>query len=213
MGGKGGLNILPQKKWNVYNWDNRIKVEKHEKIVREEIDRLERDKTHKRIDHKIKQIKSGETEKEEYVQEDYDRNKIFKEIMQRDSMLKRVDNDIMIEKMRVPMRSEEQLKMFDDVGAEKKIEEMQNSDITTLGKSLKNNLKPWYMKKKLEDFKPVFESDNSEETLLKKKYKKDKKEKKHKKQKKESKDDEMSLFVKAMQKERVKIIKEYTKSN
>lgn len=23
MGGHGGLNILPQKKWNVYNWDNR----------------------------------------------------------------------------------------------------------------------------------------------------------------------------------------------
>jgi len=23
MGGHGGLNILPQKKWNVYNYDNR----------------------------------------------------------------------------------------------------------------------------------------------------------------------------------------------
>lgn len=23
MGGHGGLNILPQKKWNVYNHDNR----------------------------------------------------------------------------------------------------------------------------------------------------------------------------------------------
>ena len=27
MGGHGGLNILPQKKWNVYNYDNREKVE------------------------------------------------------------------------------------------------------------------------------------------------------------------------------------------
>ena len=27
MGGHGGLNILPQKKWNVYNWDNKLKVE------------------------------------------------------------------------------------------------------------------------------------------------------------------------------------------
>ena len=27
MGGHGGLNILPQKSWNVYNWDNRLKVE------------------------------------------------------------------------------------------------------------------------------------------------------------------------------------------
>jgi len=28
MGGHGGLNILHQKKWNVYNLDNRMKVEK-----------------------------------------------------------------------------------------------------------------------------------------------------------------------------------------
>ena len=30
MGGHGGLNILPQKKWNVYNPDNRLKVAKDE---------------------------------------------------------------------------------------------------------------------------------------------------------------------------------------
>jgi len=32
MGGHGGLNILPQKKWNVYNYDNRDIVEKDKKI-------------------------------------------------------------------------------------------------------------------------------------------------------------------------------------
>ena len=31
MGGHGGLNILPQKKWNVYNYDNRDIVEKDKK--------------------------------------------------------------------------------------------------------------------------------------------------------------------------------------
>lgn len=35
MGGHGGLNILPQKKWNVYNWDNRIKVETDKRKARE----------------------------------------------------------------------------------------------------------------------------------------------------------------------------------
>eukprot|EP00897_Mesotaenium_endlicherianum_P001430 jgi/Mesen1/1314/ME000013S00802 len=30
MGGHGGLNILPQKSWHVYNWDNREKVRKDE---------------------------------------------------------------------------------------------------------------------------------------------------------------------------------------
>jgi hypothetical protein len=31
MGGHGGLNILPQKKWNVYNWDNREIVDRDKK--------------------------------------------------------------------------------------------------------------------------------------------------------------------------------------
>jgi len=33
MGGHGGLNILPQKKWNVYNHDNRAIVEKDKKLA------------------------------------------------------------------------------------------------------------------------------------------------------------------------------------
>lgn len=28
MGGHGGLNILPQKRWNVYRQDNKEKVQK-----------------------------------------------------------------------------------------------------------------------------------------------------------------------------------------
>jgi hypothetical protein len=31
MGGHGGLNILPQKKWNVYNRDNRAVVARDKK--------------------------------------------------------------------------------------------------------------------------------------------------------------------------------------
>ncbi|GJX13440.1 leukocyte receptor cluster member 1 [Tanacetum coccineum] len=33
MGGHGGLNILPQKRWNVYNFDNREKVRKDEEAA------------------------------------------------------------------------------------------------------------------------------------------------------------------------------------
>ena len=44
MGGHGGLNILPQKKWNVYNPDNREKVAKDERQKRErEIEEEKRD--------------------------------------------------------------------------------------------------------------------------------------------------------------------------
>ncbi len=35
MGGHGGLNILPQKKWNVYNYDNRMKVQRDKRKAEE----------------------------------------------------------------------------------------------------------------------------------------------------------------------------------
>ncbi|WCJ25938.1 hypothetical protein M5689_007790 [Euphorbia peplus] len=47
MGGHGGLNILPQKRWNVYNFDNREKVKKdEEEAAREE--QLKREEVRKR---------------------------------------------------------------------------------------------------------------------------------------------------------------------
>lgn len=42
MGGHGGLNILPQKKWNVYNYDNRDIVDrdkqKHKDMLRKQVE-------------------------------------------------------------------------------------------------------------------------------------------------------------------------------
>lgn len=47
MGGHGGLNILPQKRWNVYNFDNREKVRRdEEQAAREE--QLKREEVRKR---------------------------------------------------------------------------------------------------------------------------------------------------------------------
>ncbi|KAL2945218.1 Uncharacterized protein RDABS01_022929 [Bienertia sinuspersici] len=47
MGGHGGLNILPQKKWNVYNFDNREKVRKDEEAAAKE-EQLSRQQSRKR---------------------------------------------------------------------------------------------------------------------------------------------------------------------
>ncbi|KAL5551124.1 hypothetical protein UlMin_001300 [Ulmus minor] len=47
MGGHGGLNILPQKKWNVYNYENREKVRKDEEAAAKE-EQLKREQTRKR---------------------------------------------------------------------------------------------------------------------------------------------------------------------
>lgn len=47
MGGHGGLNILPQKRWNVYNFENREKVRKDEEAAARE-EQLQREQARKR---------------------------------------------------------------------------------------------------------------------------------------------------------------------
>ncbi|KAK1274340.1 hypothetical protein QJS04_geneDACA012411 [Acorus gramineus] len=47
MGGHGGLNILPQKKWNVYNFDNREKVRRDEEAAAHE-EQAKRDQSRRR---------------------------------------------------------------------------------------------------------------------------------------------------------------------
>lgn len=44
MGGHGGLNILPQKRWNVYNYDARAKVEKDRRLQQEKNENLNKNK-------------------------------------------------------------------------------------------------------------------------------------------------------------------------
>ncbi|OIV89551.1 hypothetical protein TanjilG_19367 [Lupinus angustifolius] len=47
MGGHGGLNILPQKRWNVYRFDNREKVRRDEEEAAKE-EQIKRDQARKR---------------------------------------------------------------------------------------------------------------------------------------------------------------------
>ncbi|XP_072987826.1 uncharacterized protein [Typha latifolia] len=47
MGGHGGLNILPQKRWNVYNFDNREKVRRDEEAAARE-EQLKREQSRRR---------------------------------------------------------------------------------------------------------------------------------------------------------------------
>lgn len=47
MGGHGGLNILPQKRWNVYNFDNREKVRQDEEAAARE-EQLKREQSRRR---------------------------------------------------------------------------------------------------------------------------------------------------------------------
>ena len=54
MGGHGGLNILPQKTWNVYRRDNREKVEKDEELLQEYKRKNAQNKLSDTIKHKTK---------------------------------------------------------------------------------------------------------------------------------------------------------------
>lgn len=59
MGGHGGLNILPQKRWNVYNFDNREKVRKDEEEAAKE-EQLKRQQSRKRdTEYRIQQLRQA----------------------------------------------------------------------------------------------------------------------------------------------------------
>ncbi len=53
MGGHGGLNILPQKKWNVYNWDNRDKVAHDQRTLQAAIKRNKDNHASKALQAKV----------------------------------------------------------------------------------------------------------------------------------------------------------------
>lgn len=59
MGGHGGLNILPQKRWNVYNYENREKVRRdEEEAAREE--QLKREQARKRdAEFRLEQLRTA----------------------------------------------------------------------------------------------------------------------------------------------------------
>ncbi|GMJ00400.1 hypothetical protein HRI_003709200 [Hibiscus trionum] len=59
MGGHGGLNILPQKSWNVYNYENREKVRKDEEAAAKE-EQLKREQARKRdTEYRIEQLRAA----------------------------------------------------------------------------------------------------------------------------------------------------------
>lgn len=57
MGGHGGLNILPQKKWNVYGRENRLRVARDEAACEEEQARLEKKRSAAESEHRLSLLK------------------------------------------------------------------------------------------------------------------------------------------------------------
>ncbi|OAE21672.1 hypothetical protein AXG93_4170s1130 [Marchantia polymorpha subsp. ruderalis] len=67
MGGHGGLNILPQKRWNVYNFENREKVRKdEEEAAREEAIRQQKARREE-TEFKLEKLRQGAQSKRRRV--------------------------------------------------------------------------------------------------------------------------------------------------
>lgn len=150
MGGHGGLNILPQKKWNVYNWDNRIKVMQNEKLINEELEKRNKAKNDKIFKEKINAIKNNEEFNEDiYTKEELDqkeKNRIFAEIMKTKTLEKQIDNDVYFESRLEPMKANERLSLFDEKTLKSEYEKNINKknydsdDYNNYNKSNKNNI-------------------------------------------------------------------------
>ncbi|CDW71903.1 UNKNOWN [Stylonychia lemnae] len=61
MGGHGGLNILPQKRWNVYRQDNRQKVEDDEKLLHQAREEHYRNQSISNLNEQVKVLKTQNT--------------------------------------------------------------------------------------------------------------------------------------------------------
>ena len=185
MGRHGGLNILPQKKWNVYNWDNRLKVEEDEKLVNTEIEKMKKDWKLKRLKEKIdknhgnlsveliNEIKKLKTPFDNL--DDNDKNKIYMEIMNTKTNLKKAKRDLNFKNNnKIPEKFEKI--NFEDIKTTEEIdlEFRDKGDNLTFQESLNDiKLKPWYsLPKKVEFEKNTVKlSDKKDGKYLNKKRK------------------------------------------
>ncbi len=182
MGKRGGLNILPQKKWNVYNWDNRIKVQRDEKLVEKEVNSLINQKRKTSFNKTIDAIRKGEqlisNDNCSIVLTDKDKTKIYMDIMKRESLNKqterKINNDLMNKRNSIN-ESIDFGKVFSreeiDFSLKKRMQNLFDDDlhISTFHDSIKHNLKPWYMlpkEPKLKDNKLLNKKREQENVLI-----------------------------------------------
>jgi hypothetical protein len=185
MGRHGGLNILPQKKWNVYNWDNRLKVEEDEKLVNDEIEKRKKNWKLKRLKEKLD--KNNGTLTLELINEvkmlksDYDnlsdneKTKIYMEIMNTKTNLKKAKRDLNFKNNnKIPEKFEKI--NFEDIKTTEEIdlEFRDKGDNLTFKESLNDiRLKPWYSLPKKIEFEKINKSlsNKKDEQYLNKKRK------------------------------------------
>ena len=176
MGGHGGLNILPQKRWNVYRRDNREKVENDEAKLERARGKIEAKRRSKDLTKSINKLR-GISEKEDskrkskgskkmYAEE----NKLFEEIKREERKKEKEEQKLIMNALQ-----REESKMGEIVNLNKKtpkslhvnlfmkeeldsrLQTKERSDLNaynamfnnSIGGLVKDRMNPWYSKKNL----------------------------------------------------------------
>jgi hypothetical protein len=149
MGGHGGLNILPQKKWNVYNWDNREIVEKDKKLHAEKKRKEYEAEREHALDNKISVLK-GDIPTEEVEDRPLKEEKKVHSLISME-MRKIADQEKNINLF----EEEERILMNRELADVKRLKEEEflkdkNMDFSSkfLGTYTEERNMPWYSKKK-----------------------------------------------------------------
>ena len=148
MGGHGGLNILPQKKWNVYNWDNRQIVDRDKKAHAEKQRQAYEKQREDLLDNKMQVMKSDglPSKIQEYRQEEKPVHSLINQEMRKMADEQKHINLFEQEERTLANREVEQLKRL----KEDEFLRGKNMDYSTrfLGSYADQTKMPWYSKKK-----------------------------------------------------------------
>ncbi|GFP83093.1 hypothetical protein PHJA_000452500 [Phtheirospermum japonicum] len=180
MGGYGGLNILPRKRWNVYNYENQEKVWLNEEASAKE-EQLKREKSRKRDTEfrleKLRQARGlascGLDQSNDHISSSYAHPEPILEPSKFESDTKHINLFEGIQILGL-------IKFSDGKGDEKKRnKKVKKEEVRTVGPedevyrlgyglAGKGVKLPWYMEKRVADEKNVDKDDDEDEELKEK---------------------------------------------
>jgi hypothetical protein len=171
MGKGGGLNLLPHKKWNVYNRDNRLKVDNDEKIIHKELQRRKLNQREKTFQNKMKKLQFNKktnllSSKDDSInsensfcnklEDDNIKTQTYMELMKKESLLKQ-STRFLNNKNNTLIPSSDKLINYEQIKTNNEIDHLirnrRNNHLyekeqivkpSTFKETLNVNLKPWY---------------------------------------------------------------------
>jgi hypothetical protein len=158
MGGHGGLNMLPQKEWNVYNNDNREVVHRDEDKMKKEMDRRKRKKLESELDDIASTLKGGlapisnQIDGKRAYKLYEEENSIYHQIVQEEKVMEDEKLEEIRDCMFKPRTLDEHVNLFEPEEIQDKYRTHQNQlqarqkgvGEQSIGKALERNRHSWY---------------------------------------------------------------------